>query len=226
MPAITEEHPVQPGATITNGSSALRITAREERSTRWHGPAWRGLCVPLEAFGGNAGMSDSVPDYLLGSWRHVPFEWEPVTGGGLEERYVWADNWRRLQREVRPVQPIHLRNGSSYTGAECRGTWDDELYPEGPTELVTELDQVTCRACKDHMVAEGQCSACGSYRLVWSAGPVKLNGIVDGRLTMHDVETRFYLGCEECSETLIHNVSPDEVAAALTVRRWRPEPRR
>jgi hypothetical protein len=97
---------VQVGSTITNGSSALRITERVERDPRWGTPSWRGLCVPLEAFGGNAGMSDTVPDYLLGSWRHVPFEWTPVTGGALEERYVWTPDWRRLQREVRRmVQP-------------------------------------------------------------------------------------------------------------------------
>jgi hypothetical protein len=228
MPRITEEHPVQIGATITNGSSALRITERVEHDRRWGCPSWLGMCIPLEAFGGNAGMSDTVPDYLIGKdplaggWHHVPFEWSPVVGGGLEERYVWADNWRRLQREVRPVQPVHLRNGASYTGAECRGAWDSELYPEGPTELVTDLEAVTCRACKAHMVAEGQCSACGAYRLVWSAGPVKLSPISDGQLTMRDVETQFYLGCEECSETLIHSVSADEVAQALTARRWRP----
>lgn len=93
---------VQVGSTITNGSSALRITERVERDPRWGTPSWRGLCIPLEAFGGNAGMSDTVPDYLLGSWRHVPFEWTPVTGGALEERYVWTPDWRRLQREVRP----------------------------------------------------------------------------------------------------------------------------
>lgn len=222
MPAITEKHPVQPGATITNGSSALRVTAREEHSSRWSGPAWRGLCVPLEQFGGNAGMSDTVPDYLLGSWRHVPFEWEPVVGGKLEERFVWSPTYRWLQREVRPVQPVHLRNRASYTGAECRGTWDDKLYPEGPTELVTDLDAVTCRACKDHMVAEGQCSNCGEYRLVWSAGPVNVSGVADGRLTMRDVVTEFYLGCEECSETLISRVAPDVVATALTSAGWRP----
>jgi hypothetical protein len=97
---------VQVGSTITNGSSALQITERVERDTRWGTPSWRGMCIPLEAFGGNLGMTDTVPDYLLGSWRHVPFEWRPVTGGGLEERYVWTPDWRRLQREVRRmVQP-------------------------------------------------------------------------------------------------------------------------
>jgi hypothetical protein len=40
---------------------------------------------------------------------------------------------------------------------------------------------------------------------------------------MNDVETIFYLGCDHCSETLISEVSPDEVAAALTAMAWRPE---
>ncbi len=101
MPAITEEHPVQPGATITNGSSALRVTERVEKDPRWQCPSWAGINVSLEQFGGNPGTRTSVPDYLLGSWRHVPFEWEPVVGGDLEERYVWSPTYRWLQREVR-----------------------------------------------------------------------------------------------------------------------------
>lgn len=97
---------VQVGSTITNGSSALRITERVERDSRWGTPSWRGMCIPLEEFGGNPGTTDTVPDYLLGSWAPVPFEWRPVIGGGLEERYVWRSGWRRLQREVRrTVQP-------------------------------------------------------------------------------------------------------------------------
>jgi hypothetical protein len=97
---------VQVGSTITNGSSCIRVTERVARDPRWRAPGWRGISIPLEEFGGNAGMSEFVPDYLLSGWYHVPFEWRPVTGGGLEERYVWAPGWRRLQREVRrTVQP-------------------------------------------------------------------------------------------------------------------------
>lgn len=93
---------VQVGSTITNGSSAMRITEKVSRDPRYRAPGWRGLCIPLEEFGGNAGMTDFVPDYLLGSWRHVPFEWSLVLGSrDLEERYVWTADWRRLQREVR-----------------------------------------------------------------------------------------------------------------------------
>jgi hypothetical protein len=97
----TEE--VEIGSIITNGSSALKVTARVDRDSRWGVPAWRGTCVSLEPFGGNCGMASSVPDYLLSSWRVVPMEWAPVTGGGVEERYVWSSDWRYLQREVRPT---------------------------------------------------------------------------------------------------------------------------
>lgn len=103
--AFTDEHPVAVGSTITNGSSALRLTSHEERDASWQTSGWRGINIPLEAFGGNPGTSAFVPDYLLGSWRHVPFEWAPVVGGGLEERYVWAPGYRRLQREVRTTEP-------------------------------------------------------------------------------------------------------------------------
>jgi hypothetical protein len=92
---------VQVGSTITNGSSCIRVTERVEKDARWGTPGWRGMCIPLEAFGGNAGTTQFVPDYLLTGWYHVPFEWRPCVGGGVEERYVWTADWRRLQRQVR-----------------------------------------------------------------------------------------------------------------------------
>lgn len=95
---------VQVGSTITNGSSALRVTERVQRDSRWRTSGWRGANVALEEFGGNTGYSTFVPDYLLPSWRHVPFEWAPVVGGGLEERYVWGSGCRWLQREVRKTE--------------------------------------------------------------------------------------------------------------------------
>jgi len=110
----------------------------------------------------------------------------------------------------------HLILESGYELTECRLT---EAVPGTLTNL---LERVTCRDCRAALVARGMCPECGEERLVWAAGPVKLNSVVDGRLTMRDVETQFYLGCEECSETLIHSVSPDEVAAYLTAQRWRP----
>jgi len=88
--------------------------------------------------------------------------------------------------------------------------------------LVEDVEDMNCPDCRRSLVARGICPECESDRLVWSAGPVKLSLVSDGRLTMRDVETQFHLGCEECSETLIHSVSADEVAAFLTKEGWRP----
>lgn len=95
---------VQVGSTITNGSSVLRIERREERDPHWKCAGWRGLNISLEKFGGNTGQLGFVPDYLLGSWRHVPFEWEPLVGGAMEHRYVWAGDYSHLQHEVRRIE--------------------------------------------------------------------------------------------------------------------------
>jgi hypothetical protein len=115
---------VQVGSTITNGSSCIRVTERVARDSRWRTSGWRGISIPLEEFGGNPGTSEFVPDYLLTGWYHVPFEWRAVVGGELEERYVWAAGWRRLQREVRP-RPLakgdHVRFRDDNGGGEGVG---------------------------------------------------------------------------------------------------------
>lgn len=97
------------GDYITNGSSAGRVIEIVDRDPRWHCPALKLSNVGLEAFGGNVGMASSVPDYLLSGWRRIPFEWTPNPGGQTEERYVWRDNWRRLEREVRPRVPSRVQ---------------------------------------------------------------------------------------------------------------------
>lgn len=94
---------VQIGSTITNGSSAIRVTERVEKDPRYKTSGWRGIVVPLEEFG-NRGVTSFVPDYLLESWHHLPFEWRAIPGN-MEERYVWATGWRWLNREVR-VRPL------------------------------------------------------------------------------------------------------------------------
>lgn len=94
----------------------------------------------------------------------------------------------------------------------------DSVLPE---TLVTELEDMTCRDCRWSLVGRGICPECGEERLVWSAGPVNRSGVADGRLTMRDVVSEFYLGCEGCSETLVSGVHPDVVAAKLTKMGWR-----
>lgn len=106
---------IQVGSTITNGSEALRITEKVIKDVRWGTPGWRGINIPTEQYGGNPGTTSFVPDYLVGSWCDVPFEWTPCTGGGVEERYVWTPDWRRLQREVRRVPG----NCPTFPGKAC-----------------------------------------------------------------------------------------------------------
>jgi hypothetical protein len=68
-----------------------------------------------------------------------------------------------------------------------------------------------------------RCPECDGTDLSWATAPNKtVCGVADGRLRMNEVETVFYLGCEECSETLIHSVSADDVATFLTDQKWRP----
>lgn len=157
---------VQVGSTITNGSSALRVTERVDRDPRWGTPSWKGMSIPLEQFGGNPGTTTTVPDYLLGSWHHVPFEWRPVVGGGLEERFVWSPTYRWLQREVRGtgVQPtVNGIRGHRVTTPE-----EDELRrtlalqgtisPGAVLALLTEED---CRP--DHGVGHPDCPKCWRF---------------------------------------------------------------
>lgn len=68
-----------------------------------------------------------------------------------------------------------------------------------------------------------ECPECGSPELRWDSMPRKLTTIADGQLTMRDVETIFFLGCEECSETVVSEVGPDEVAKYLTSSGFFPD---
>jgi hypothetical protein len=82
---------------ITNGASAGRVV----EIITGRNPGVRVQNIALEEFGGNVGLTQFVEDHLLGSWRPVPFEWSPVVGGSLQERYVWTAGYRGLRRELR-----------------------------------------------------------------------------------------------------------------------------
>lgn len=111
---------------------------------------------------------------------------------------------------------MHLLNGRGYALTECG------LVAARRDELTTNLEKMACPNCRAALIRRGTCPNCGEEELTWSAGPVKLNTVADGRLTMRDVETQFHLGCEECSETLIHSVGAEQVADYLTAQKWRP----
>jgi hypothetical protein len=92
------------GSIIMNGSSAGKVIERVEHDPQWRCSGWRVINIGLEQFGGMTGMTSFVADYLMSGWRPVPFEWTPVTGGVLEERYVWTADYGRLRRELRHIE--------------------------------------------------------------------------------------------------------------------------
>ncbi|OHY63819.1 hypothetical protein BB778_04115 [Pluralibacter gergoviae] len=62
------------------------------------------------------------------------------------------------------------------------------------------------------------CPECGSKSLTWDTAIVGNNSVQNGRLRTNDVSSIFYLGCDECSETLAR-VSATDVAAFLNAYR-------
>ena len=59
------------------------------------------------------------------------------------------------------------------------------------------------------------CKECGSDQLSWSSSVQNTSGVVEGRLRSHEIRPIFFLGCDECSETLLI-ISGDEVANIMT----------
>jgi hypothetical protein len=105
---------------------------------------------------------------------------------------------------------------SGYALTECG------LTAARPDELTTRLHERTCKDCRTALTRRGVCPECGEKRLAWGTHPRNKSGVVNGRLTLNDVETIFYLACDYCSETLLAHVDPETVAAALTELGWRP----
>ena len=59
-----------------------------------------------------------------------------------------------------------------------------------------------------------ECKECGSTHLTWQTSIINRSDIQQGRLNTRDVECLFFLGCDECSETLV-TISADKVAALM-----------
>jgi hypothetical protein len=113
----------------------------------------------------------------------------------------------------------HLAGG----GPERRDVLTECSLPSAlPGSLTMSMGYMNCPDCRASLISRGICPACGEEALAWDCGTVKLAEVPDGRLRLNEVETQFWLGCETCSETLIHGVSPDEVVKHLTEAGWRP----
>jgi hypothetical protein len=63
--------------------------------------------------------------------------------------------------------------------------------------------------------SENTCRECGSKSLSWGFAIINKSTVQNGLLRISDVDGLFYLGCDECSET-VTQVSPDEVVELLS----------
>ena len=59
------------------------------------------------------------------------------------------------------------------------------------------------------------CGNCGSKNLTWNCQAQNRGGVVDGRICMREVGVIFYLGCDECSET-VQIIDGDKIAEMMT----------
>jgi len=59
-----------------------------------------------------------------------------------------------------------------------------------------------------------ECKECGSTHLTWQSSIVNRSSVQQGRLNTRDVEYLFFLGCDDCSETLA-TISADKVASLM-----------
>jgi hypothetical protein len=59
------------------------------------------------------------------------------------------------------------------------------------------------------------CPECGSTDTEWHCSQYTNSGVENGRLRLHDIGTRFFLGCNVCSAT-IRTISGDKLARLMT----------
>lgn len=86
-----------------------------------------------------------------------------------------------------------------------------------PDEVaVTTTERVSCPGCIAQQFLREGCPECESRRLTWGYSPRNHGSAVDGRLRLGEVGVEFYLGCEECSETLAV-IDAEYVAQFLSV---------
>lgn len=68
------------------------------------------------------------------------------------------------------------------------------------------------------LFSDSSCPECGSWELTWHCQPQNRGGVQDGQIKMNEVGVIFFLGCDECSET-VRIIDGDVVAVALTAIR-------
>jgi hypothetical protein len=97
------------------------------------------------------------------------------------------------------------------------------LHAVRPDELTTDITEMTCPDCVRSLIRRWVCPSCGGAKsLEWGTHPNNKSTVANGRLTLNDVETVFYLACTYCSETVLPHVDPELIAEQLTQLRWLP----
>lgn len=88
-----------------------------------------------------------------------------------------------------------------------------DTMPESP-QPVAEAESLVGVASHD-LFSDSSCGQCGSRNLTWQCQAQNRGGVVDGRICMREVGVIFFLGCDECSET-VRVIDGDVVAVVLT----------
>lgn len=127
--------------------------------------------------------------------------------------------WERdgLQREITRIENLRV---------SCHGTVFGNVYWRRPGHAEQKrplwfpyFQKWLCKANRantfNNISVRRQCPECGGSNLEWGVAIRNTSGVVDGRLRAHDMTCDMFLGCAECSETIMV-VDANEVAAYLT----------
>lgn len=98
--------------------------------------------------------------------------------------------------------------GEVYTHAPARPETGDKLLAEAL--LKATPSKIT------------KCRECGGTSLTWHTQQTTRSGVVQGRLRTDEVSCVFFLGCDDCSETLAL-ASADNIAQGLPIAAPKPE---
>lgn len=186
-----------------------------------------GLIDRLEAAQHRIAELDVKLTRLTGDYKYLINQHMPRTDDGCDEGWSRVIEANELQAKLEaaeaelarrdaaagePVGEIRLSeyddNGIRTATVHCLHDQADwENFTHG-TKLFTAAQPP---ALPWHFDA---CSNCGSKNHSWDTTVIKNTRVQDGLLKLNETSGLFYLGCDECSETLLR-VSADEVANHL-----------
>lgn len=151
-------------------------------------------------------LAESVAAHEVAAQNHGALNTEIFN---LQERL--RDREDRYNREV-----LGLNNEGDPIGGEPVGGYKADL-----ARLQQRADQLEALLLAATPSKVCKCRACGSTSLTWYSHQKSDSGVAEGRLRTHEVTCVFFLGCDECSETLAF-ASADQIAAYLPIAASKP----